>query len=274
MQVNTEQRVLAAKQKERARWSIPNSLWSVITLVALILLWQLLTILMNIPAYVLPSPFEILSRFVAEFNTLISHSMTTVIEVLLGFALSLAVGIPLAIAIVYSRYLANSFYPILIAIQCIPMVSIAPILVIWFGYGLTTKVLLACLISFFPIVINSVNGFRALDKDMHDLGRSIGISEWKNFYYLRLPNALPHLFAGFKVGITLAVVGAIVGEFVASERGLGYLQLTANARLDTVMVFTTLLMLAILGMLLFFSVYLLERLVMPWYQANKAGGGK
>ncbi|MFC0469185.1 ABC transporter permease [Halalkalibacter kiskunsagensis] len=252
---------------------VPQYVWSVLTLIGLGLLWQMLTVLLNIPSYILPSPLAIVTKFITEFSMIFSHSLTTLSEVLLGFGLSLLVGIPLAISIVYSRYLATSFYPILIAIQCIPMVSVAPILVIWFGYGLATKVLLASLISFFPIVINSVVGFRSLDSDMHDLGRSIGISEWKIFYYLRLPNALPHLFGGFKVGITLAVVGAIVGEFVASERGLGYLQLTANNRLDTVMVFATLLALALVGMLLFFAVHVVERLVMPWYNSTKAERG-
>ncbi|OLO28144.1 ABC transporter permease [Alkalihalophilus pseudofirmus] len=261
-------------KKEKRKIHLPQSLWATLTLVGLLSIWQFLTSLLEIPRYILPSPVDIIGRFITDFHMLFNHSLTTLTEVLLGFGLSLVIGVPLAVSIVYSRYLANSLYPILIGIQCIPMVSIAPILVIWFGYGLTTKVILACLISFFPIVINSVVGFRSLDKDMHDLGKSIGISEWKIFFYLRLPNALPHLFGGFKVGITLAVVGAIVGEFVASERGLGYLQLTANARLDTPLVFATLLTLAIIGMLLFFFVHLMEKVFMPWYHANKAGGGK
>ncbi|WP_062048352.1 ABC transporter permease [Bacillus sp. JCM 19034] len=261
-------------RSEKRVVTIPRFVWALLTLLGAVVVWQMLTILLDIPSYLLPSPLDIGTRFVLDFQMLFSHSITTVTEVLLGFSLSLVIAIPLAISIVYSRYLANSLYPILIGIQCIPMVSIAPILVIWFGYGLTTKILLACLISFFPIVINSVVGFRSLDKDMHDLGKSIGISEWKVFFYLRLPNALPHLFGGFKVGITLAVVGAIVGEFVASEHGLGYLQLTANARLDTPLVFATLVALAIIGMLLFSIVHLFERILMPWYHENKAGGGR
>ncbi|MCK0472860.1 ABC transporter permease [Halalkalibacter sp. APA_J-10(15)] len=274
--METKTGVAMMKQQEKGNrvLVIPQFVWAVLTLLGMASIWQLLTIVMDIPRYILPSPIDIGTRFVSDFQVLFSHSLTTLTEVLLGFGLSLAIGIPLAISIVYSRYLANSLYPILIGIQCIPMVSIAPILVIWFGYGLTTKILLACLISFFPVVINSVVGFRSLDKDMHDLGKSIGISEWKIFFYLRLPNALPHLFGGFKVGITLAVVGAIVGEFVASEHGLGYLQLTANARLDTTLVFATLLTLAIIGILLFCIVHLFERILMPWYHENKAGGGK
>ncbi|ADU29500.1 ABC transporter permease [Evansella cellulosilytica] len=274
MQTKTEVEVIKQPtEKTKRSVSIPRSVWAILTLIGIATIWQVLTVVLEIPRYLLPSPLDITERFIRDFSVLFSHSITTISEVLLGFGLSLVIGIPLAISIVYSKYLANSLYPILIGIQCIPMVSIAPILVIWFGYGLTTKVLLACLISFFPIVINAVVGFRALDKDMHNLGRSIGISEWKIFYYLRLPNALPHLFGGFKVGITLAVVGAIVGEFVASERGLGYLQLTANARLDTTLVFATLFALAIIGMLLFGIVHLIERMMMPWYHANKAGGG-
>ncbi|MGN8647213.1 ABC transporter permease [Gracilibacillus sp. HCP3S3_G5_1] len=251
---------------------IPKSGWAILTLLAIFFVWEGLSRWFAIPAYILPSPFEISSRLAQELSMLWEHTLTTLYEVLLGFGLSLVIGIPMAITIVYSRYLANSIYPIIIGIQCLPMVSIAPILVIWFGYGLVTKILLACLISFFPIVINAVNGFRSLDKDMHDLGRSLGISEAKIFFYFRLPNALPHLFSGFKVGITLAVVGAIVGEFVASEKGLGYLQLTANARLDTELVFVTIVVLAFVGMILFLIVHMLERLLMPWYHANKAGG--
>mgnify|MGYP001026124292 CR=1 FL=1 len=275
MQTKTETTWMKqAKQKNVKRIQIPHSLWAGFTLIGFFLVWQLATMLLAIPKYLLPSPLIIFTRVLSESQVLLSHALTTLAEVGLGFALSVSIGIPLAIAIVYSRYLANALYPILIAIQCIPMVSIAPILVIWFGYGLTTKILLACLISFFPIVINAVTGFRSLDKDMHDLGRSIGISEWKNFFYLRLPNALPHLFGGLKVGVTLAVVGAVVGEFVASERGLGYLQLTANARLDTPLVFATLFTLALIGMMLFGTVQLLERWLMPWYSANKAGGDR
>ncbi|RCW69818.1 ABC transporter permease [Saliterribacillus persicus] len=267
-------RMISTKDRQMKSWKIPKSFWAAVTLIGLVVMWELLTVVLAIPAYILPTPTDIGVRLFQETSMLWGHTWTTLTEVLLGFGLSLAIGIPIAITIVYSKYLANSIYPIIIGIQCLPMVSIAPILVIWFGYGLITKVILACLISFFPVVINAVNGFNSLDKEMHDLGRSLGISERKIFFYFRLPNALPHLFAGFKVGITLAVVGAIVGEFVASERGLGYLQLTANARLDTELVFVTIVVLAILGISLFLVVHVLERILMPWYHANKAGGGQ
>jgi NitT/TauT family transport system permease protein len=267
--VKAEEQLKQPKEKIRRSFNISKDISVTLTLIGLIGLWQLSTIVFKIPTYLLPSPHEISIRFVSEFSLLFHHMTITLFEVILGFAFSVFVGLPIAILIVYSRYFANSFYPILVAVQCIPMIAIAPLLVIWFGFGLTTKVILAALISFFPIVINAVVGMKSLDKEMLYLARSLKATEWEIFFYFRLPKALPQLFGGFKVGITLAVVGAIVAEFVASEKGLGYLQLLANARLDTTMVFCSLVMLAAMGIALFYFVHLLERLMMPWYHGNR-----
>jgi NitT/TauT family transport system permease protein len=199
-----------------------------------------------------------------DADILYRHSLVTLWEVLLGFLMSIAIGIPLAIIIVYSRYISQSFFPIIVGIHCVPMVSLAPLLILWFGFGMLTKVLIAFLISFFPILVNTVVGLQSMEKDMLHLAKSIRANAIQTFFYFRLPKALPSLFGGLKVGITLAVVGAVVAEFVASEKGLGYLQLSANAQLDVTMEFCVIFTLGIIGIGLFQIVGLIERLSMPW----------
>jgi NitT/TauT family transport system permease protein len=149
------------------------------------------------------------------------------------------------------------------------MVSLAPLLIIWFGFDMKTKVIIAFMISVFPIIINAVVGMQSMDKEMLNLARSMRASKWQIFIYFRLPTALPSIFGGFKVGITLAVVGAVVAEFVASDRGLGYLQLMANSQLDTTLEFCTLFMLAMMGIGLFYGMDMIERLAMPWNKGKR-----
>ncbi len=243
---------------------VPQWVTVVLTLVGLVGFWQLLYLVFPIPHYLLPSPFSIAERMYLDAEMLFYHSLVTLEEVLLGFAISVVFGIPLAVLIVYSKYFANTIYPILVGIHCIPMVSLAPLLVIWFGYSMTTKVMIACLISVFPVIINAVVGMQSMDKEMDNLARSLRASNLQTFLYFRLPKALPSIFGGFKVGITLAVVGAVVAEFVASERGLGYLQLVANSQLDTTLEFCALFLLAFMGIGLFYLVELVGRFAMPW----------
>ncbi|AJY77386.1 ABC transporter permease [Paenibacillus beijingensis] len=256
--------------KWRFKWRLNSQSISVsLTLIALLVIWQLLYLVFSIPEYLVPSPISIAERFIQDAGPLMTHSSYTLGEVLLGFFLSVIIGIPIAILIVHSKYFANTIYPILIGIHCIPMVALAPLLVIWFGYELKTKVLIVFLISFFPVVINAVVGLQSMDKEMYRLGRSMRASELQIFTYFRLPKALPSMFGGFKVGITLSVVGAVVAEFVASSQGIGYLQLVANSQLDTTLEFCALFILAVMGIGLFYIVHFLERLAMPWYQDLK-----
>lgn len=240
-----------------------------LTLLGLLGLWQLICWIFTIPSYILPVPTEIIGRMVTDIELLLRHSFVTLGEVMLGFIMAVAIGIPLAIIIVYSRYFSESFFPIIVGIHCVPMVSLAPLLIIWFGFGLLTKVLIAFLISFFPIVINTVVGLQSMDKEMLYLAKSLRANKVQTFLYFRLPKALSSIFGGLKVGITLAVVGAVVAEFVASEKGLGYLQLMANSQLDVTMEFAVIFMLGIIGIGLFQFVALLEKWCMPWYQANR-----
>lgn len=193
------------------------------------------------------------------------------VEIFAGFGLSIVIGIPFAIVVVYSKYASQAFFPILIGLQCIPMVSLAPLLIVWFGFGMLSKVLIAFLISFFPILVNTIAGLKSMEKDMFMLSQSLRANSMQVFLYFRLPKALPSIFAGFKVGITLAVVGAVVAEFVSSERGLGYLQLVASSKLDVTLQFCVIVALAIIGLGLYNLVSILERMSIPWYKASRGG---
>lgn len=246
-----------------------RAIYVVLTLVGLFAAWQVVCLVFSIQAYILPTPLEIFTRIFQDWDILVRHSGVTLSEILMGFVSSVLIGIPIAILIVYSRYFSQSFFPIMVGIHCVPMVSLAPLLIIWFGFGMVTKVLIAFLISFFPIVINTVVGLQSMEKDMLNLARSMRASTFQTFVYFRMPKALPNIFGGLKVGITLAVVGAVVAEFVASEKGLGYMQLTANSQLDITMEFAIIFTLAVIGIGLFNLVGLVERLSMPWYHATR-----
>ncbi|MBX6329014.1 MAG: ABC transporter permease [Pseudolabrys sp.] len=226
--------------------------------VAVIVVWQVAVPLLGLSEFVLPTPWQIAARIFSEFSLLAANAAYTVFEVVAGFGLAVAIGIPLALAIFYWRPFERALYPMLVALQTIPKIALAPLLVLYLGYGWGPKISLAFLISFFPIVISTVVGLQSLDKGLVNLVRSMGSNEWQTFYKVRLPAALPSVFGGFKVAISLAVIGAIIGEYVAAERGLGYLQLQANARFDTALNFATVIVISMLGVLLYFILSFLE----------------
>jgi NitT/TauT family transport system permease protein len=228
------------------------------------ILWEIAVVALGIPGYILPSPSVILSKIAVSWQLLLLNAFVTLEEILFGFALSVLVAIPLAIAVVYSRIFERVAFPFMVSLQTIPKVALAPILVIWLGYGIMPKVMVAFLISFFPIVINSVIGMRSAEREMIYLVQSMGASELTTFLKIRLPKALPSIFGGLKVGMGQAVVGATVGEFIAAENGLGYLQLISQVRLDTPLLFAAVVILSLLGVLLFNIVAWIERLAMPW----------
>ncbi|MGN6463627.1 MAG: ABC transporter permease [Pseudolabrys sp.] len=226
--------------------------------IAIIIIWQVSVPLLGLSEFVLPTPSLIAKRLVTDFHLLATNSVYTTIEVIAGFGLGVFVGIPLALAIFYWRPFERAMYPMLVALQTIPKIALAPLLVLYLGYGWGPKIALAFLISFFPIVISTVVGLQSLDKGLVNLVRSMGSSEWQTFFKIRLPAALPSVFGGFKVAISLAVIGAIIGEYVAAEKGLGYLQLQANARFDTALNFATVVVISVLGVALYFILSLIE----------------
>jgi NitT/TauT family transport system permease protein len=232
--------------------------------IAIFLLWELACHLLQVPDYILPSPSMILDKIITSWSLLWENALVTGQEVLLGFGLSILVGIPLAVLSVYSRVFERVAFPFMVSLQTIPKVALAPILVMWLGYGIMPKVMVAFLISFFPIVIGAVVGMRSTEKEMIYLVQSMGANELTTFLKIRLPRALPSIFGGLKIGMGQAVVGATVGEFIAAEKGLGYLQLISQVRLDTALLFASVVMLSLLGVILFNIVALIERLVLPW----------
>jgi NitT/TauT family transport system permease protein len=220
-------------------------------------------------AYLIPAPTRIAEVFAAEFTRLVYHGWVTAFEMLLGFALAVIVAIPLAIGITASQRFDRFITPQMLFFQVVPKVAIAPLFLVWFGVGTTPKVLVAFLISFFPIVIDAAVGLRSMSAEMGDLARSMGASRWQVFAQFRLPTSLPYLFSGLKVAATLAVAGAVVGEFVGADKGLGYLLLVTNSNMETALMFATIVALTIIGLALFYAVESLESLLIPWHVTHR-----
>jgi NitT/TauT family transport system permease protein len=227
--------------------------------------WEAFVRIGAISPLLLPAPTEVLATVVREFPVLLHMSAITAAEFVLGFALSVLVGLPLGALIVYARPIELAIYPLLVAFQTMPKAAIAPIFVVWLGAGMNSKILIAFTIAFFPIVIDTAIGLRSAAPETIHLVRSMGASAFQVFWYVRFPNALPSIFGGLKVASTLAVVGAIVGEFVSADKGLGYLVLVANGELNTRLVFACVLMLSVLGIIFYFLVEAIERLVVSWH---------
>jgi NitT/TauT family transport system permease protein len=225
---------------------------------------------MKPPEYLLPAPLAIFRELWSVPLLYLNHAMRTVGETLLGFSGALVVGCLAAVAIVYSRLLESTVYTLLVAFNSVPKVALAPIFIIWMGTGLVSKVAISFLIALFAIVVDAVLGLRSVDPDAIDLFRAMRSSRLQTLLWLRLPNALPHLFSGMKIAMSLALVGAIAGEFVASQAGLGYLILSAQGAFQTTRVFAAVLLLAILGTILFFLVDIAERLACPWHVSHRA----
>ncbi len=232
-------------------------------------IWEAGVALFKVPAYLMPPPSGVFQVFVGEFPRLLYHGWVTTYEMLLGYGLAVAIAIPLAIGITASQRFDRFVTPQMLFFQIVPKVAIAPLFLVWFGVGTTPKVLVAFLISFFPIVIDAAVGLRSMSTEMGDLARSMGASRWQVFARFRLPTSLPYLFSGLKVAATLAVAGAVVGEFVGADKGLGYLLLVTNSNMETALMFATIVALTIIGLALFYAVEFLESLLIPWHVTHR-----
>lgn len=246
------------------RWPAAfGALYPVVAVIVLLLVWQGAVVLLDVNEALLPAPTQVLASLLGSRSELWTYSLVTLIEILAGFGLGVVIGVPLGALIVFSDPVRRAVYPLLVASQMVPKVAVAPVFVVWFGTGLPSKFLVAFLICFFPIVISTALGMGSTEPDMVRLLRSMGAGRLFVFTRLRLPAALPSIFAGLKVAMSLAVVGAIVGEFVASNSGLGYFLLYANGQVDTPGVFAGLAVLTAIGVVLYFLVEAVERLVVP-----------
>jgi NitT/TauT family transport system permease protein len=237
--------------------------------VLLLALWEAAVRGFALPLYLLPPPSLVFAALVEFHASLLEHSLVTAREIVAGYVLAVVVAVPLAVLISQSKLVAETVYPLLVFSQVIPKVALAPLFIIWFGFGFMPKLLLTFLLCFFPVVVAGIAGFKSLDDDVLDFARSTGATPWRLFTKIRLPHALPSIFVGLKVAATLAVVGAIVAEFVASDRGLGYILMIANGDLNTVMAFAVLTILAVIGLALYYGVDLAERLVIPWHASQR-----
>ena len=246
-----------------------RKLTPLVGILGFLVVWQLVVVIYKMPAYLLPTPTEIAHVFFARLPELIHHGWVTVYEMIAGYALAVAVAVPLAIAITSSRAFNELVMPTMLFFQIVPKVAIAPLFLVWFGVGATPKILVAFLISFFPIVIDAAVGLRSMSPEMHDLAHSMGATRMQVFSQFRLPTSLPYLFSGLKVAATLAIAGTVVGEFVGADRGLGYLLLVTNSNLETPMMFATIVALTAIGFVFYYMVELLENFLIPWHVTHR-----
>ena len=238
----------------------------------LLVVWQIVVTALGVSDFILPTPLQILKVTIRFFPQLLRHTWTTTVEILLGFAIGNAVAVAMAVCIVNSRVVERALYPLIIASQTVPKVAVAPLFLIWFGSGLTPKVVIAAIVCFFPTVVNTVQGLRATDERAIDLFRLVAASRRQVFVKLQFPSALPYFFAGLKISIALAVIGAIIGEWVGANSGLGYLIMYSTQTLRTDLMFAALLVVSLLGILLYLVAVLFERLF-SWRASSAPLGG-
>jgi NitT/TauT family transport system permease protein len=234
----------------------------------LLVVWHFCVLLFGLPVVVLPTPDQVFDALVAKRALLLEQGWVTLKECLYGFVLAFVTGIPIAVAIATSRLLNQVFYPLLIAMQSVPKIALAPIVLVWFGLGIESKLVIVWLVAFFPIVVNTSAGLRATPRAYIELARSLQSSHLQLFMKIQFPAALPYILSGSKVAITLAVIGAVIAEFVGSNEGLGNLLLAANSQLNTPLAFAALFALAALGIVLYGAVVFTERLLRPWLPAD------
>jgi NitT/TauT family transport system permease protein len=259
----------SAPASRKVRWSR----WLPVAVFAVFLAtWELVVHFADYPTYILPTPDQVARKFVLVLldGTLIYHTGVTLLEVLGGLILGVSVATVLGYALAKSVAVERALSPYLVASQAVPIVAIAPLLVIWFGPGLSSKILISALIVFFPILINTIAGVRDVPADLHDLMRSLHATRWQVFTRLEVPSALPVLLAGLKVGATLSVIGAVVGEFAGASAGLGVMISVADGQYDTARMFVGVMALVVLALSLYGLVYLLEKRLLSW-RSNGAG---
>jgi NitT/TauT family transport system permease protein len=245
-----------------------GALTTILAVLALLAGWELLVRGAGLKPIVLPAPSAILAELAANLPWYLGHAWYTLITTLAGFAVAVVVGIALAIVIVESRLLESTVYALIVGLNSVPKVAVAPLFVVWLGTGYEPKIAIAFLIAVFAVVIDTVLGLRSVPPDVIDLARALRGSRLDMLFRIRFPCALPAIFSGMKVAISLALVGAIVGEFVSSQRGLGYVILSAQGMFDIVRVFAALVVLAVLGIVLFWAIVWAERRCIPWHASQ------
>jgi NitT/TauT family transport system permease protein len=252
--------------------TVEANLPAVVFLALFLVVWEIYVRVFDVDAFILPAPSRIANVIVKQFPNLVRHTWVTTYEIVLGFLIGNVAAIVVAIIIANSRLAERILYPIIVASQTIPKIAIAPLFLIWLGTGLEPKVVITAVICFFPTVVNTAQGLRAVDPNAVDLFRLVAASRSQIFLKLQFPNALPYVFAGLRISIALAVIGAIVAEWIGASQGLGYLIMYGTQTLRTDLMFAALVFTASLGMLLYMVVVLIERLV-SWEPGDVPIGG-
>jgi NitT/TauT family transport system permease protein len=237
---------------------------SIALLFLLLILWEAAIRIFSVPLFVLPAPSDIALSLYQKAGILAAATLVTAKEVLIGFLLAVVVGISLALLIVRFELFGRALYPMIVLFQTVPKVALAPIFILWFGYDLAPKVVLIMVIAFFPITLDMLSGLESVEPSLVALMRSVGATKTDILMKVRVPHALPHLMAGMKVAITFSVIGAIVGEFAGASAGLGYAIQFASTQLETPLVFAALVVVSVVGIIFYYVIEWLERLIVPW----------
>ncbi|MBM4421610.1 MAG: ABC transporter permease [Chloroflexi bacterium] len=270
---SARQPVAAARPRGRDWNRVLDLLWPVVTLGLLVLAWQLYIWIGDVPLYVLAPPLDAAEAAFTNAGELFPDALVTLKEMALGLLIAVGVAIPLAILIDSSAAVEKLVYPILVTSQVVPLVAIAPVIVLVLGFGITPKIVIVALFATFPIVLESLVGLRSLEQEKVYLARAIGAGPLAFFFRIKIPNALPHILTGFKLAGTLSVIGAVVAEFIAANEGLGHYVLNANANQNTIDMLGGIIWLAVIGIGVFFLLDLLERFLIPWHVSRRLEAG-
>ncbi|ESX84274.1 ABC transporter permease [Mesorhizobium sp. LNJC405B00] len=235
-----------------------------LVLIVFLVAWQSSSAWFGIPNYLLPAPTDFLSRFVTDRNAIAYHFAATGYVAVFGFVIATLIAVPLGLAIASYSSLRRSLLPLIVFFEVIPKTITAPLLIVWFGFGFPPRIALTAVLTFFPILVNSIAGFSAINPRLHLITKSMGANSWQSFRLLRLPAAMPFIFSGLKIGMVYAVIGSIVAEFVGANEGLGYLILTASSYMDMALMFAGIIATAVLGTVLTGVLLGLEKWMMPW----------
>lgn len=241
----------------------------VIFQLALIVIWQLFTVTFNIPKYILPSPIDVFKAFFEIIPSINIHVYTTLKEAVIGFLLSIILAIILVVLMDKYKLIKKCLYPVLVVSQTIPMITIAPLFMIWFGFGITPKVIAVILVCFFPIVISLMEGLDSVDQDMINLLRTMGASSIQIFQFVKFPGSIISFFSGLRIAATYSIMGAVIGEWLGGDRGLGVYMIRLKHSYALDKVFASILIIVLLSMVLFGLVYILQQLLTPWAKENK-----
>lgn len=244
-------------------------LYPILLFLVIVSIWEGVVLAFKIPNYLLPPPHEIALDIYTNCTALLVNTAITMLESFLGFLLAGIFGVLIAISFAHSRIVERSVYPYMIALKAIPIVAIAPLLIVWFGNGLAGKVIMAALVCFFPIIVNATIGLRSVEPEALDLMHSLSASQWQILLKVRFPSALPYIFSALKISSTLSVIGAIVAELAGSDRGIGYMILVSSYRLETTTMFSAIFAVSLGGIIFFGVIALLEKCFLSWHQSSE-----